>query len=83
MKTSGNTILITGGGSGIGKALAQRFHDLGNTVIIAGRRLAALEETAADRSRIYPAAFDIDNAASITDFARELVTDHPDRKSVV
>jgi short-subunit dehydrogenase involved in D-alanine esterification of teichoic acids len=49
MKTSGNTILITGGGSGIGQALAQRFHDLGNIVIIAGRRTEALQRTIAGR----------------------------------
>ena len=42
MNPHGNTILITGGGSGIGEALAQRFHDLGNTVIVAGRRAEAL-----------------------------------------
>jgi uncharacterized oxidoreductase len=51
MKTTGNTILITGGGTGIGEALAHRFHDLGNTVIIAGRRLATLEKAIGDRSK--------------------------------
>ena len=53
MKTSGNTILMTGGGSGIGEAMAHRFHDRGDTVIIAGRRQEALEKAAAGRDRIH------------------------------
>ena len=77
MKLTGNTILITGGGSGIGEALAHRFHDLGNTVIIAGRRQAALEQAAAGRDRIIPITFDIDDAMSIADFAKRVVVAHP------
>nr|NNM91071.1 SDR family NAD(P)-dependent oxidoreductase [Bacilli bacterium] len=44
MKLTGNTILITGGSTGIGLALAERFIKAGNTVIICGRRDHALQE---------------------------------------
>jgi uncharacterized oxidoreductase len=44
MKISGNTVLITGGSSGIGLALAERFVAAGNEVIVTGRRASALEE---------------------------------------
>jgi uncharacterized oxidoreductase len=46
MKTSGNTILITGGTDGIGEALAEKFLALGNTVIVVGRNKDKLTELA-------------------------------------
>lgn len=83
MKTSGNTILITGGGSGIGEALAHRFHDAGNTVIIAGRRRDALEAAIAGRANMHAMTLDIESAEAIEAFAKELVAAHPSLNVVV
>ncbi len=78
MKQSGNTILITGGGSGIGAALAQRFHDDGNKVIVAGRRQDALDRVIAGRANMHALTLDVDSAAGIADFAGRLLGAHPD-----
>ena len=52
MKTNGNTILITGGATGIGFALAEAFAKAGNKVLICGRRRAKLEEAREKLPRI-------------------------------
>lgn len=77
MQISGNTILITGGGSGIGEALAHRLHDLGNTIIIAGRRADALDAAAKGRANIIPMTLNIDDAADIAEFAKRVIAEHP------
>lgn len=62
MKTTGNTILITGATSGIGLAMATRFADQSNTVIAVGRNQAQLDELAAWSPLIHPVAADLTNA---------------------
>lgn len=77
MKTSGNTILITGGGSGIGRALAESFHALGNQVIIAGRRQAALDEVTRANPGMASLTLDIESPAAIRAFAAQLTAKFP------
>ena len=83
MKQTKNTILITGGGSGIGRALAESFHARGNQVIIAGRRQAALDEVTRANPGMAAFALDIENAAAIRDFAAKLAAKFPQLNVVV
>ena len=83
MKTTGNTILVTGGGSGIGLALAQRWHDAGNRVIVTGRNAAKLEAAIAGRPNMSAMSLDVTDAAAIGAFAKDIVAKFPDLNVLV
>jgi uncharacterized oxidoreductase len=78
MKLTGNTIFITGGTSGIGRALAEAFHKLGNKVIISGRRRANLDELVAANPGMEAVELDVADPKSIDTVAARLIADHPD-----
>jgi uncharacterized oxidoreductase len=78
MKLSGNTIFITGGGTGIGRGLAEALHRRGNKVIIAGRRRDHLQAVAAANRGMAWIELDITEPASIEAAAAQLVAEHPD-----
>lgn len=82
MKLTGNTILVTGGGSGIGQALAHKFATLRNTVIVAGRTMASLEETIASaparaRENMHAVTLDVSSQASVDECAKTLAKQFP------
>lgn len=83
MKTTGNTILVTGGGSGIGLALAQRWHDAGNKVIVTGRNAAKLDAAIAGRPNMSAMSLDVTDAGAIASFAKDIVAKHPELNVLV
>jgi len=83
MQTTGNTILITGGGSGIGRGLAEAFHRRGNQVIVAGRRQAALEAVAQAHPGIRTATLDVRDPHDITRFAARIGAEFPALNAVI
>ncbi|MFL9860051.1 SDR family NAD(P)-dependent oxidoreductase [Paraburkholderia madseniana] len=83
MKTSGNTILITGSTSGIGLGLAVRFHKAGNKVIVAGRRKALLEQITTDHPGVEAIELDVADAESIVQASELAAARYPDLNVVI
>lgn len=77
MKLTGNTVFITGGGSGIGRGLAEALHKLGNQVIISGRRAERLQATIEANPGMQAVSLDITDPADIAKVAARLIADHP------
>jgi uncharacterized oxidoreductase len=83
MKLTNNTIFITGGTSGIGRAYAEAFHKLGNQVIISGRRKSHLAEITKANPGMQSIELDVENPASITAVCKKLIADFPKLNAVI
>jgi uncharacterized oxidoreductase len=77
MQFKDNTILITGGSSGIGMAMAERFLELGNEVVVTGRREAALSAFKARQPRVHTKVSDAGNAQARVELAAWVVREFP------
>ncbi|MBK6012301.1 SDR family oxidoreductase [Streptomyces sp. MBT53] len=83
MKMTGNTILITGGTSGIGLGLALRLHEAGNKVIVAGRRKELLDEITAEHPGIEALVLDVTDPDSIARVHETVAASHPELNVLV
>ncbi|WP_433011116.1 SDR family oxidoreductase [Kribbella sp. CA-294648] len=83
MKTTGNTIFITGGTSGLGLGLALRWRELGNTVIIGGRRKELLDQIATDYPGIGTVELDVADPASIDTAFEDVTSRYPELNAIV
>jgi uncharacterized oxidoreductase len=83
MQLSGNKILITGGATGIGFALAERFVREGNTVLACGRRAPALEEASRKLPGLLTCTADVATSDGRSELFRWISREHPDTNVLV
>src|ERR1700748_2880615 len=77
MKTTGKTVLITGGGSGIGFEIARSFSEKGNKVIIVGRNEARLQDAASRLKNVDYFAADITDENEVDDLVAHVTAKYP------
>jgi uncharacterized oxidoreductase len=77
MNLRNRTILITGGSAGIGLAFALKFAELGNEVIVTGRRQKVLEDVKAKHPNLHTIQSDVADPAQIAALAAHVKADFP------
>jgi uncharacterized oxidoreductase len=77
MKLTGRTILITGGSAGIGLAFALKFLELGNEVIVTGRRQSVLNQVNSKYPKLHTIQSDVADPAQIAALAARVKSDFP------
>lgn len=83
MQSSGNTILVTGGNSGLGRRFAEEFAKRGNSVIITGRKRATIDAVVAANPGMTGYVLDVQDTQAIRDFAARVTAEHPDLNVVI
>lgn len=83
MSFTNRTILITGGNSGIGRALAEALQAQGNRVIVTGRNPESLAGTLAANPDMAGYALDVTDAGAVDAFAAQVVADHPTLDTII
>ena len=77
MNLRNRTILITGGSAGIGLAFALKFLELGNEVIVTGRRQTVLDEVKAKYAKLHTIQSDVADTAQIAALAKRMKAGFP------
>src|ERR1700712_4438468 len=83
MRTSNNTVMITGGTSGIGLALARDFLKRDNTVIVTGRDLGKLQQAKAALPKLHTIQSDVSDARAIAQLHAQVTREFPELNVIV
>lgn len=83
MKTTNNTVLITGGSAGIGLEIAKLLSEKGNKVIITGRNEARLQQAASQLKNVSTIVSDVSNAEDVENLISQIKSEFPDLNMVI
>lgn len=83
MKTTNNTVLISGGSAGIGLEIAKLLSEKGNKVIITGRNEVRLQQAASQLKNVSTIVSDVSNAEDVENLVSQIKSEFPDLNMVI